>query len=104
MAISISKQKALSIKEACEKYGWNYNVRGTVLTISKTIKPNDNEDFSKADSEYGSILELLPQSSAGSSWGDSGDGIGALSAIKHGRFVMNKSGGNKNVLKALAKL
>ena len=54
--------------------------------------------------EYGSILGLLPSTSAGSCWGHDGGGIGALSAMNSGTFKMNKSGGSKRVLSALDKL
>jgi hypothetical protein len=54
--------------------------------------------------EYFSILGLLPTTSPGSIWGTDGGGIGALSAMKSGTFVMNKSGGSKRVLKVLAKM
>jgi len=58
----------------------------------------------EADGQYWDILSLLPRSGAGSDWGTSGDGVGALAAIKTGVFTMNRSGGNKLVLKALSKL
>jgi hypothetical protein len=54
--------------------------------------------------EYYSILGLLPTTSAGSIWGTDGGGIGAVSAMNTGLFKMNKSGGSKRVLTALAKL
>ena len=98
------KSIAHQIKEACEKYGWKYEVRGEVLTIHKYFTPGDLDGFRDADMEYYSIIDLLPRSRAGSDWGTEGGGIGGYSAHKNGHFIMNRSGGNLNVLKALAKL
>lgn len=101
--MSKSKEIAQSIKDACQQYGWNFKVRGVILTITKDIE-STNESFCKADSEYGSILGLLPTTSSGSVWGTDGGGVGAISAMNSGLFKMNKSGGSKRVLNALAKL
>jgi hypothetical protein len=95
---------AKDIKATAEKYGWTLNPRGSILTITKSITPNDNDSFAKADGEYYTILGKLPTTSAGSMWGTDGGGVGALSAMKSGTFVMNKSGGSKRVLNALKKM
>lgn len=99
-----SEVVAQSILDAANKYGWRVEVRGDILSIKKSIKPNDNESFCIADSEYWSILSLLPSTSAGSTWGTDGGSIGGLSAMNSGTFKMNKSGGSVRVLKALAKM
>lgn len=100
-----AKENAVEIKKVADDFGWSIEVRGTgILTITKSIKRNDNEDFTTADMEYDSILGLLPTTSPGSTWGTDGGGVGALSAMQTGVFKMNKSGGSKNVLKALAKI
>lgn len=101
--MSKAKETAQSIKDACEKYGWKYGVRGTILTITKHFDAT-KEGFCKADSEYGSILCLLPTTSPGSVWGTDGGGVGAISAMNSGVFKMNKSGGSVRVLKALSKI
>jgi hypothetical protein len=93
---------AAEIRETCRRLGWTYATRGGILTIHKRITPGSLEEFAAADMEYGSILGRLPRSSAGSDWGTDGGGIGALSAMKTGIFTMNRSGGNKRVLSALA--
>ena len=102
--MSSAKESALSIKSMCEKLGWTYTVRGSVLTIKKQIGVGSTDEFIGADMEYYSILGLLPSTGPGSIWGTDGSGIGALSAINSGVFTMNKSGGNKRVLSALEKL
>jgi hypothetical protein len=99
-----SSDIAKKIYETCEQLGWKYQVRGQILTIIKEIFPNNNSDFCRADSEYYDILSLLPRTSPGSDWGTDGGGIGALSAMKNGLFVMNRSGGSLRILKALAKM
>lgn len=101
--MSVAKETAQKIVDVANEYGWDINVRGSILTITKDgIRTND--DFVRADMEYYGILGLLPSTSAGSMWGTDGGGIGALSAMKSGVFTMNKSGGSKRVLNALKKL
>jgi len=90
--------------EACQKYGWKYEVRGTILTITKKIIPGDNGSFCNADMEYGSIFCHVPRTGAGSTWGTDGGGIGAISAMNSGNFKMNMSGGAKRVLNAISKI
>lgn len=93
---------AQQIKATATKLGWSIEVRGSILTITKRI--NGNHEFCIADSEYYSILGMLPSTSPGSIWGTDGGGVGAISAMNSGVFRMNKSGGSKRVLNALAKL
>ncbi len=98
--MSAAKQTAEKILKTAKEHGWQINVRGSVLTITKT-GINSKEDFVRADMEYYSILGLLPTTSPGSIWGTDGGGIGALSAMSSRVFTMNKSGGSKRVLSAL---
>ena len=99
-----AKETAIEIKEKCQKLGWSYEVRGSILTIQKHFTPGDNNGLVECDMFYYDILSLLPQTSPGSTWGTDCGGIGAYAALKTGCFTMNKSGGSKTVLKALAKL
>lgn len=100
-----SKEIALEIKKIADELGWEIVVRNeSLLTITKKIDNNDTDDFVKADGEYYHILSLVPTTAPGSIWGTDGGGVGALSAMKHGLFVMNKSGCSKRVLSALQKL
>jgi hypothetical protein len=102
--MSKNKEAAEKIVAMAKKLGWKMWVRGLILEIEKSIVPGDNDSFVTADMEYYSILGLLPSTSPGSIWGTDGGGIGALSAMNSGRFVMKKSGGSKMVLKALEKM
>ena len=102
--MSKAVEEATKIAARCKELGWTFNVRGSILTIYKEIARANIEELVRADMEYYSILGLLKRSSPGSDWGTDCGGIGALSAKSSGLFVMNRSGGNKNVLKALSKL
>jgi len=102
--MSKSSKIANEIANQCKELGWTFKVERDLLRIYKEIKPNNRDDFVQADGEYYSILSLLPESRLGSIWGTDGGGVGALSAMKNGLFVMNKSGGNKHILRALEKI
>lgn len=95
---------ALEIIEAANEYGFTIHVRGSILTISRNIPVGDLDAFTECDGTYGSVLDKLPQTESGSVWGTDGGGMGGLTALNTGRFVMNKSGGAKRVLAALAKM
>ena len=99
-----AKDTAVEILNKCNKLGWEVTIRGSIMKITKQIEPNNNDSFVTADMEYYSILSLLPSTSPGSIWGTDGGGVGAISAVKTGLFVMNKSGGSVRVLNALSKL
>lgn len=99
-----NKEKALKIKTKADQLGWEINVRGSILTITKRFAPNGRGEFTEADVEYHSILGLLPQTRPGSIWGTDSSGVGAITAMRTGVFTMNKSGGDKHILKELAKL
>ena len=101
--MSKSMKVANKIADLCKELGWTFEVDRDLLRIYKEIKPNNLDEFTRADGEYYFILSLLPESRLGSIWGSDGGGVGALSALKNGLFVMNKSGGNKHVLRALEK-
>jgi hypothetical protein len=87
----------------CAARGFNFSWKPTgVISIYKEI--DSVEEFCKADSEYYYILLKVPTSRPGSVWGTDGGGVGALHAMRSGKFQMNKSGVNKNFLKALYNL
>ncbi len=95
---------ARAIKAAADRLGFTLEVRGSVLTVHKSFPAGSNDGFVECDMMYGSVLGLLPRSSPGSEWGTDGGGIGGMVALNSGHFKMNKSGGSKRVLNALAKL
>lgn len=100
--MSKATDTANDLLSRASELGWHVEVRGSILTITKNIKPN-SEDFCIADSEYYGILDLLKATRPGSVWGTDGGGVGAMEAMRTGVFRMNKSGGDKRVLNALKK-
>lgn len=100
--MSKATQTAIKILDTARELGWEVKVRrnASILTIEKRISGND--EFVIADMEYYTILSELPTTSPGSIWGTDGGGIGGISALNSGLFTMNKSGGSKRVLRALA--
>lgn len=101
--MSKARETAREFLARCDQLGWVPNVRGSIVEISKGITPGDNSSFCRADSEYYEILEVIPRTSAGSTWGTTGDTVGALSAMRTGLYRVKMSGGSKRVLSAIAK-
>lgn len=104
MAKSKSQIAAEEFVHACNKYGWTYEVRGSILTIHKRFTAGSNMGFTECDMLYSDILSLVPRTRPGSDWGTDGGGIGGITAVQSGHFVMNRSGGDKRILKALARM
>jgi hypothetical protein len=102
--MSKSLEAAKKIKAAAVELGWQLEIRGNILTITKKIRPGCKESFCQADMEYYDILGHLPTTEPGSIWGTDGGGIGAMSAMNSGLMKMHKSGGSKRVLNALQKI
>ena len=99
-----AKAQAQAIKDKAAEFGFTVTVRGDILTVSKRIIPGDPASFADADMGVYSVLELLPRTSPGSDWGTDGGSIGGMVAMQTGRYSMNRSGGSKRVLQALARL
>ena len=97
-------EQARAIVAMCHKLGWQYSTHGSILTIQKRFQAGSNDGLVECDMEYYSILGLLPRTSPGSDWGTDCGGLGAMSALNSGYFRMQRSGGSKRVLAALAKM
>ena len=98
-------QQAQKLLNTAKELGFTIEVRnGSILTASKRITPGNPASFADADMSVYSVLECLPRTSPGSDWGTDGGSIGGMSAMNTGNFFMHRSGGSKQVLKALAKL
>ncbi len=95
---------ARAIKAAADRLGFTLEVRGSVLTVHKSFPAGSNDGFVECDMTYYDVLGLLPRTEPGSDWGTDGGGIGGMCALQSGRFKMNRSGGSKRVLAALAKM
>lgn len=102
--MSKAKETAQQVIDIAKELGWSISTRGSIVEITKRIKPGCNDSFCKADSEYYSILGLIPQTEPGSMWGTDGGGVGAIAAMNSGRFEMKKSGCSKRVVNALQKM
>ena len=102
--MSKATETAQKIIDAAARNGFEVQVRGNILTITKNFTPGDMDAFVECDMSYYSVLGCLPMTSPGSDWGTDGGGMGGHSATKSGRFVMNRSGGSVRVLNALKKM
>lgn len=71
--------------------GWEYAVRGNIITIKKHFTPGDMNAFQNCDMTAYRILSLAPLR-GGSVWGTDGGSVGGHSAIKQGCYILNKSG------------
>jgi hypothetical protein len=97
-------EQARALADAAKRLGFDYAVRGGILTITKKFPAGSVDGFVYCDMFYGSVFEHLPRTSDGSDWGTDGGSIGGATALNTGCFKMNRSGGSKRVLAALAKL
>lgn len=102
--MSTTIQAAKFLDYAASK-GWRVTrCDGTVITIETRFTPHDLDQFTVCDGEYHTILSMVPTTTSGSVWGTDGGGVGGLSALKSGRFEMNKSGVSKRFVKAVSKM
>lgn len=90
---------------ACEADGWtpSLGATGSIVRITARFTPGSLEKFANLDMSYWGILSRVPQTGAGSMWGTDGGGVGAVEALRTGRFTMNVSGVSKRFLNQLAK-
>ena len=98
---STPRELAREFIDACRAAGFGWSVRDTIVTVSKTFTPGDRDAFVECDVTAPHLLSLVPRSSAGSTWGTDGGSVGGMIALENGRFVLNRSGCNKRVVKAL---
>jgi len=97
-----SQDIAAKIRDLAIEYGCAIEIRGSILTVTKRFTPGDKAAYCAAESEVGSVIRALPRSSAGSDWGTDGGSIGGMIGMQGGYMKLNRSGGNKRVLKELA--
>lgn len=97
------KEKAKKFVEYTRSMGWCVQLPNdrNIITIFKHFEKGSNDHYVRCDQEYDDILDLIPTTTYGSVWGTDGSGVGAISALKHGCFVMNKSGVSKRFCKAV---
>lgn len=95
---------ATKMLELAKASACRIEVRGSILTVTKTFTPGSKSEYSAAESDVGSIIYSLPSTSAGSVWGTDGGSVGGHVGLTGGYMKLNKSGGSKRVLAALSKL
>lgn len=84
--------RAVLFLSEMKKLGWVLErYEGHIITVSKTFPKNDKEAFSRCDSEAFQLLDMVPLK-GGSVWGTDGGSVGGASALKDGKYVLNKSG------------
>lgn len=90
---------------ACEAEGWtpSLGATGSIVRITAQFTPGSLAEFTNLDMSYWGILSRVPQTGAGSMWGTDGGGMGAVAALRTGRFTMNVSGVSKRFINQLAK-
>ena len=98
-----AQQQAQEFVEKCRLYGFTWEVRGSIVTISQFFKPEDGNAYVHCDMMGPSVLDYAPLK-GGSVWGSDGGGIGGMVALTKGHYVLNKSGTGANFLKALRQL
>ena len=97
-------QIADQIKSLTEKNGFTIVDKGTDTTIfclNKSFTPGSKMEFNQAETQAEEIMQLVKTTSPGSTWGTVTGTIGGVSAVNDGRFILNKSGVSKKLLKLL---
>ena len=83
--------------------GFAVSVRGFVLSVSKEFPAGDRSAYGYAESEAEAIIAMVPTTQH-NVWGTTSDGVGAYSAVLHGRMTLNVSTVPATFTKALAKV
>lgn len=99
-----AKEYAANLKRVADQEGFIISIKADILTITKHFPAGDKKAFCDCDMMYSCVFDHLPRTSPGSDWGTDGGGVGGMFSIYCGTFVMNRSGGNKRILKELSKL
>lgn len=90
--------------DTCTKEGFTVSVKPNIVSITKAFTPGDVDAFVECDCTGPLLLSCVPVN-GGSVWGTDGGSIGGFSAVKHGRYTLNKSGyTGKRFISTLAKL
>jgi hypothetical protein len=100
--MSKNREIAKSIVQKAEEYGFELSVCDDIISVTKRFEPHNEEQMRDCSSQGNAIMSMLPTSRPGSTWGS--DGIGWIAALESGHYQRYKSGGNKLVLKALARM
>lgn len=96
-------ETAAAMKALANKTGFSIAVRGSVVTVHKTFTPGDKTAYTNAEGDANSILGMMRMVEPGSVWGTDGGSVGGHIGLMGGYMTLNKSGGSKRVMAALAK-
>ena len=83
--------QAAAFVSKCREWGWSWEARGQIITVCRKFAAGSCEEFTQAEGEAYSLLDMCPLS-GGSVWGTDGGGIGGAVAMQSGFFKLNKSG------------
>lgn len=84
-------------------HGFKWEVRNSVVTITRAFSPGDKDAFTDCDIVASAVLANAPLK-GGSVWGTDGGSVGGHVGLTTGRFVMHKSGDGVRFLTALSKI
>lgn len=96
-------ETAKAMKAMANETGFSIAVRGSVVTVHKVFTPGDKDAYTRAEGDANSILSMLRMVEPGSVWGTDGGSVGGHIGLMGGYMTLNKSGGSKRVMAALAK-
>lgn len=96
--------KGGGIKWACEARaaGLRFSANRGIVALSATFTPGDATAYAMAESKVLGHLDSAPATSAGSTWGDTSDGVGGALAVNRGSLTIKRSGVSKRFLAGLS--
>lgn len=99
-----AKELAVAFVEKCKEYGFTFSAQGSRVSVSKNFPAGSTNEFAKAETDSSILLDMIPTTAAGSTWGTDGASVGGAIALQSGEFKMTKSGCALRVINALNKL
>lgn len=98
------RASAEAFKTKCNEFGFSIEVKSNVVSITKKFEVENTEEYLDCEELALTLMDMVPLK-GGSIWGTTSDTVGSISALKHGRFVLNKSGfTGKRFINALSKI
>ena len=102
--MNVTDTQAQAFLNKAKEYSFNVCVDGAVLCVYKKFIPGDNLAFANAEMDANTLLDMVKETSAGSTWGTDGASIGGAIGLQQGYMKLKKSGCSKRVLAAIKKL
>ena len=101
--MSATSESVAGFIAACESAGFSYSCKPGIVTVRRSFTPGNSAEFVRCDGDGPSLLDIVPTTSAGSTWGTDGGSVGGAVAIRDGHYRLNVSGVSKRFTTALAK-